>query len=396
MTRFKLLAVDDKTQNLFALEQLLRNLPLEVIKTTSPIKALELALEHDFFMAIVDVQMPEMDGYELVTLLRGYENTSHLPVIFVSAIYSDEFHHHQGYEAGAVDFLSKPFVPEILISKVKVFMNLYNQHFEMKTLIGQLSDANRRLSELNTEKERLIGIAAHDLRNPLGNILSLSEFMLIPNVGFPLEDQLDMVSDIYKQAKYMLSLIENVLDISQIEAGVLTLRTEAINVADFLSELINNHHQLAFKAKGSAVVLGGAPSVDAEFDPIRLRQVVDNLVTNAVKFSPPGHQTVVYVDPIENNWRFNVRDTGPGIPLEEQAKLFRYFSKISTSPTGEENSTGLGLAISAKIVQAHGGEIGVDSKPGEGATFWFTLPGKYDNVQVRPNFRYIEGDEIYA
>ena len=114
----KILIVDDKPQNLYAMQKLLEELKVEVIKAGSGFEALDLVLEHDFCLAIVDIQMPEMDGYELVELLRSNEDTATMPVIFVSAIYSDEYHHHKGYEAGAVDFLSKPFNPEILLSKV--------------------------------------------------------------------------------------------------------------------------------------------------------------------------------------------------------------------------------------------------------------------------------------
>ena len=120
----KILIVDDKPRNLYALETVLKELEAEVIQATSGLEALSLTLEHDFCLAIVDVQMPEMDGYELVELLRSNVSTANLPVIFVSAIYSDEYHHRKGYDAGAVDFLSKPFVAEILLSKVKVFLDI--------------------------------------------------------------------------------------------------------------------------------------------------------------------------------------------------------------------------------------------------------------------------------
>jgi CheY-like chemotaxis protein len=141
----KILIVDDKPQNLYVLEKLLTKLAVEVIPATSGFEALSLTLDHEFCLAIVDVQMPEMNGYELVELLRGNPGTANLPVIFVSAIYSDEYHHRKGYEVGAVDFLSKPFIPEILLSKAKVFLDLYHQRLKLEELIKQL----------NTKKETL-------------------------------------------------------------------------------------------------------------------------------------------------------------------------------------------------------------------------------------------------
>lgn len=142
----KILIVDDKPQNLFALEMTLQKLDLQVFKASSGEEALGLTLDHDFCVAIVDVQMPEMDGYELVELMRSYPAMTALPVIFVSAIFSDEYHHRKGYDAGAVDFLSKPFVPEILLSKVKVFVELYEQRRQLQGTVEQLNQSNAALA----------------------------------------------------------------------------------------------------------------------------------------------------------------------------------------------------------------------------------------------------------
>ncbi len=147
MPRPNILIVDDKPENLYALERLLQKLDITVLQATSGAQALELSLKTEFCLAIVDVQMPEMDGYELVELLRSNEGTATLPVIFVSAIYSDEYHHRRGYEAGAVDFLSKPFAPDILLSKVKIFLDLYNQRHSLQTLVQQLHATNAALSK---------------------------------------------------------------------------------------------------------------------------------------------------------------------------------------------------------------------------------------------------------
>jgi signal transduction histidine kinase/DNA-binding response OmpR family regulator len=145
-SRPKILIVDDKPENLFALEKTLQKMDVQVFKAASGNDALALTLDHDFCVAIVDVQMPEMDGYELVELLRGSEATNSLPIIFVSAIFSDEYHHRKGYDAGAVDFLSKPFIPEILLSKVRVFMDLFEQRRQLQTTVEQLNHSNAILA----------------------------------------------------------------------------------------------------------------------------------------------------------------------------------------------------------------------------------------------------------
>ena len=143
----KILIVDDVPQNLFALEKILRKLDVDVFQASSGNDALGLVLEHEFALAIVDVQMPQMDGYELVELLRANTATASLPVIFVSAIYSDEYHHRKGYDSGAVDFMSKPFIPDILLSKVRVFIDLYEKRRELQNMVDELNSVNATLSQ---------------------------------------------------------------------------------------------------------------------------------------------------------------------------------------------------------------------------------------------------------
>lgn len=168
----KILLVDDKPQNLYVLEKLLQPLDVEVFQTTSGSDALGLALENDFCVAIVDVQMPEMDGYELAELLRGYETTMNLPIIFVSAIYSDEYHHRKGYEAGAVDFISKPYNPDILLSKIKIFIDLYLQRQKLQTLVEQLNEANQTLSKRTVQLE-----TSNQVGQQITSILDLQDLL---------------------------------------------------------------------------------------------------------------------------------------------------------------------------------------------------------------------------
>ena len=175
----KILIVDDRAENLYALDKLLKTLDVEVVQALSGAEALNLTLEHDFCVAIVDIQMPEMDGYELVELLRSNEDTATLPVIFVSAIYSDEYHHRKGYEAGAVDFMSKPFVPEILLSKVKVFIDLYRQRKSLEDEVKQRRQAEAALQEANVAlSKRAVQLgASSQVGRQVTSILDLDELL---------------------------------------------------------------------------------------------------------------------------------------------------------------------------------------------------------------------------
>jgi DNA-binding response OmpR family regulator len=171
----KILIVDDKPENLFALEKTLQKLDAQVLQAKSGNEALGLTLEHEFSMAIVDVQMPEMDGYELVELMRGNEVTANLPVIFVSAIFSDEYHHRKGYDSGAVDFMSKPFIPEILLSKVRVFIELYTQRKKLQTAVDELNRANLALTRRAMQLE-----TSNKIGQQVTSILDLKE--LLPEI----------------------------------------------------------------------------------------------------------------------------------------------------------------------------------------------------------------------
>jgi DNA-binding response OmpR family regulator len=175
----KILIVDDKPQNLFALETILEKIAADVFQSTSGNEALRLSLEHDFALAIVDVQMPEMDGYELVELLRGNKVTANLPIIFVSAIYSDEYHHRKGYDSGAVDFMSKPFIPEILLSKVRVFIDLYEKRQDLQNMVNELNLANTELSRANAllSRRTMLLETSSKIGQQITSILDLKELL---------------------------------------------------------------------------------------------------------------------------------------------------------------------------------------------------------------------------
>ena len=171
----------------------------------------------------------------------------------------------------------------------------------------------------------------------------------------------------------MLGLIDDLLDVSQIEAGRLNLNLEMVEIDNLVKETVNRHAKMA-ACKGTRVLLETSVAGLVKADPARLRQVIDNLISNAVKYSPPGSRVHVGLRRTNEEWRVNVRDEGPGLTPEDRQHLFQSFARLSARPTGGEKSIGLGLAITRRMVEAHGGKIGVDSEPGQGANFWFTLP----------------------
>lgn len=233
---------------------------------------------------------------------------------------------------------------------------------------------NHALNQLNKQKDLFLGIAAHDLRGPLSLVEMSSAILLDPHIEVSAHDRAILLQDMRTQARHMMALIDDLLDVAVIEQGQLPLHREMLNIWEVLSESAERHHRLAHPRGVHVSLASDLEEGVVHADPVRLRQVLDNLIANAVRHSPLGG--CVYLDAHchDRVWRVSVIDEGPGIPLEDQPKLFQPFVRLSTHSPRGERSTGLGLAIARQVVEAHGGHIGVESVPGRGATFWFTLP----------------------
>lgn len=250
--------------------------------------------------------------------------------------------------------------------------HLVSQLVAQNDAIARQNDELRRLNEL---KDSFLGMAAHDLRNPIGYVQMTTALLLDPEVRWSEAQRQDIFEDLNRQTHHMVALLDDLLDVTQIEAGKLTLQCEPIEMSSFLDEAAKRHAMLA-APKGTQVLLETVPPGNVMADRSRLRQVIDNLISNAIKYSPAGSTVRVSAQQVQSGWRVNVQDQGPGITPEDRKRLFQDFAKLSARPTGGEKSVGLGLAITRRVVEAHGGQIGVDSEPGHGSTFWFTLPGQ--------------------
>ncbi|MBC8283555.1 MAG: CHASE domain-containing protein [Nitrospinae bacterium] len=258
-------------------------------------------------------------------------------------------------------------VVEMMASRTRVVEK------EVQTRTEELTQANQKLVELNDLKNKFLGMASHDLRNPLASIRGFSKYLLEKGKQVKEETRDEFLTSIKTVSGNMLELISNLLDISVIESGQLKLKPEVSSMQKLVEEKIHLQQILADK-KNISLHAEFEKIVDFPFDVNRVGQVVDNLLSNAVKYSPPDKDVYVDLKYSGDKVRFTVRDEGPGISHEERDKLFKHFQKLSARPTGGESSSGLGLAIAQRIVEEHGGNIGVDSEPGRGATFYFELP----------------------
>ncbi|MFJ7142751.1 MAG: hybrid sensor histidine kinase/response regulator [Pseudomonas protegens] len=385
----KLLIVDDLPENLLALEALIKREDRMVYKALSADEALSLLLQHEFAMAILDVQMPGMNGFELAELMRGTEKTKHIPIVFVSAAGRELNYAFKGYESGAVDFLHKPLDIHAVKSKVNVFVDLYRQSKAMKQQVEALEQSRReqeallnKLQATQNELEQAVrmrddfmSIVAHEVRTPLNGLIletQLRKMHLAREnaAAFSLDKMHAMVDRDERQIKSLIRLIEDMLDISRIRTGKLSIRPSQFDLAQLVRGLVENFAPQV-EAAQSSLSLEVEQPLQGHWDEFRIEQVISNLLTNALRYGAKSPIEVrVYAE--DGEARVEVRDHGIGISEDNQKRIFQQFERVSASHVAA--GLGLGLFISEQIVTAHGGTISVESRIGEGALFRVSLP----------------------
>ncbi|RKS27625.1 signal transduction histidine kinase [Pseudomonas sp. WPR_5_2] len=385
----KLLIVDDLPENLLALEALIKREDRTVYKAQSADEALSLLLQHEFAMAILDVQMPGMNGFELAELMRGTEKTKNIPIVFVSAAGRELNYAFKGYESGAVDFLHKPLDIQAVKSKVNVFVELYRQSKAMKqqvealeqsrreqeALLAQLQSTQRELEQAVRMRDDFMSIVAHEVRTPLNGLILETQLRKMHLArdnasAFTLDKMHAMVDRDERQIKSLIRLIEDMLDVSRIRTGKLSIRPTCFDLSALVRGVLQNFSQ-QIEAAEASVTLDAEQPVIGSWDEFRIEQVISNLLTNALRYGAKSPITVkVYSD--NGEARVEVRDFGIGISEENQQRIFQQFERVSAKQAVA--GLGLGLFISEQIVTAHGGTITVESRIGEGALFRVCLP----------------------
>ena len=363
--RQKILIVDDKKQNLFALENVLRETDSEIVKATTGNEALALTLDHEFALAILDVQMPGMDGYELSEILRSDVRTGGLPIIFLTANSMAENDIFEGYKVGAVDYIVKPYNPEVLLSKARVFLEL---------------DRQRELLEAaNEELEAFAYSVSHDLRVPLRAIDGFTQILLEDHAE-RLDDEGKRVLNVVREnAGKMSQLIDDILSFSRM--GRNEVSYSSCDMGRMIAQVVGDLEPVI---DGRNIEWNIAELGFVTADAAMLKQALANLVGNAVKYSkgrdPASIEIGIAPGQTDSGSRYTtyfIRDNGAGFDMKHAAKLFGVFQRLHGPD--EFEGTGAGLAIVKRIIERHGGMVQGEGKVGEGATFYFTLPkGKTD------------------
>ncbi len=394
----KILLVDDNADNLMSMEVVLENESYSFSKATSGRDALKILLkEDDFSLILLDIRMPIMDGYETAELIYQRDKLRHIPIIFISGQDDEEAAIFKGYMAGAVDYIRKPFNTQILRSKVAIFAELYrknkilkiqeenlkvinedlrklNQELEdrVKERTLALENLNHELKDLNLSKDKFLSVISHDLRNPLTALLA-SSARLKKNLNATPEETQHLATIIHRTSNKILEQLNELVEWAKDQREKTAFNPISLQLRKGLDGSLELLKTNAFQKK---IVLENniPPTIYVKADVFMLRSIIQNVVMNAIKYTPQRGRVCVTAQPVDTMVEVCIRDNGVGMTREVQQTLFTRFSPGSSSGTNNEQGTGLGLLLVSDFVTQHGGAIFIESEPGEGTSFKFTIP----------------------
>ncbi len=330
---------------------------LDVIKTLKP------------DLILLDILMPGMDGMETCEELKKHPNCKDVAIIFMTGL-TDSEDILKAFSTGASDYITKPY-------RMKEAMARIETHLKVRTLLDQHKQFINALKRANKEKSKFLGVASHDLKNPLISINGLSSFLKSGKFGAMSSTQAEMVASIFEASEAMLALVNDLFDVALIETGQMNFEMADVDIGNVVSTSVNLYRVTAEKKSINIDFVRKTFPDTVYSDKRQIRRVVDNLMSNAIKFSPSDTVITVTLES-DDDWAvISVADQGPGIPEEERGKLFKSFSKTSVQPTGGESSTGLGLNICKKILKGHRGKVKVVNLPEGGAKFSVKLQRNY-------------------
>jgi len=442
--KVSILLVDDQPARLLTYETILADLGLDLVCASSGLEALERLMKQEFAVVLLDVSMPDMDGFEAAGLIHEHPRLEKTPIIFVTGVHITELDRLRGYKLGAVDYVSIPMVPEILRSKVSVLVELYCKRRELKEANRTLAEVNDQLAEANTNlqaektrelevlnstlsqanaelasanrslqteiaerarvelalkeadrhKDEFLAMLAHELRNPLAPIYNAVQLMRRK----PLEDpQLAWSRDVIeRQIAHLSRLVDDLLDVSRITRGKINLAKESLEVNSLIERAVETTHPLITERSHDLVVEVPDEPLKVLGDPTRLTQALGNVLSNAAKYTERGGRIAILVRRDGAEVAIRVSDTGEGIPADLLPVIFNLFTQLDRTSGHAQGGLGIGLALVRRLVEMHGGSVTAHSEGvGKGSEFVIRLP-VHNDAEARPNSIAVELPPVSA
>lgn len=376
--------VDDQPSKLLSYETILGSLGENLIRATTGQEALSLLLKHEVAVVLMDVCMPDVDGFELASMIRQHPRYQKTAIILISAIHLADVDRVKGYEVGAVDYVPVPVVPEILRAKVSVFIDLYRKTRELERLNVELEERVKertadlealavRLQEADRRKDQFLATLAHELRNPLAPIATAAKILHQRATDDPQIQMAQRIID--RQSAHLTRLVEDLLDLSRISRNKLELRLERIDLANVIHAAIETSRPVIEQCNQKLSVSIPTERMPLDADVVRLSQVFTNLLNNGAKFSKPGGTITLEVKAREENILVRIKDTGIGILTEHLPHIHEPFYQLDSSLQKAQGGLGIGLTLVWQLVEMHGGTINVHSDGLDlGSEFVVSLP----------------------
>jgi signal transduction histidine kinase len=386
------LVVDDNPRNLQLMSAMLNQEGYKLYITNSGENALTFLGQTLPDLILLDVMMPGMSGFEVCRKIKSQSRYKNIPVIFLTARNEVE-DIVEGFEAGAVDYIVKPFHAKEVFVRVNTHLQLKLAREQMVSKNRELEELNKslglskaiieadaeKLAQLNAEKNRFFSIIAHDLRGPVTGLSGLSEILHEQMGNLSAEETRTMIGLLYTTSKQVVDLLANLLEWARIQMNAISFEPENLILSDTIQDVLRVF-RTPMQEKSITLAENLETSLMVFADPNLLKTVLRNLISNAIKFTPTGGTiTISAKSLLDSSVRIAVSDTGIGMDEEIVGRLFRLDQKVSRPGTEGEASNGIGLLLCRDLINRQGGEIRVESRPGQGSTFWFTVPGKVNS-----------------